>query len=338
MLSRRRLIGGSVATGALLYVGESLAEARKSFTRVDFEVPPGACDCHVHVIGDPAQYPLSGARTYTPPIALPAQLARLHRALGISRVVIVTPSVYGTDNSATLWAMRTLGASARAVAVIDEQTSEQQLDAMHRAGVRGARLNLTVGATDAQSAQQRFAELARRLSSRNWHVQIFTTPDIVAALKDAVLSSTVPVVFDHFGGARGELGVTQAGFVALLQLLESGKAYVKISAAYRLSTQAPNFQDMGVLARALIRTRADRILWGTDWPHPNSASGLGAQTLSPAINVDDAHLLNLFGDWVPEKALRQQILVDNPARLYDFPSVQVSARLAGLARASASLP
>ena len=326
MLSRRRLIGGSVATGALLYRGMSLAQARKSATRVDFEVPPGACDCHVHIIGDPAKYPLSSARTYTPPIALPAQLASLHRALGIQRVVIVTPSVYGTDNAVTLWAMGELGAGARGIAVIDERTSEQQLDAMQRAGVRGARLNLTVSATDARTAQQRFAALEQRLSSRNWHVQIFTTPDVVAALKDAVLSSSVPVVFDHFGGARGELGVTQPGFVALLQLVESGKAYVKISGAYRLSTQAPNFEDMGILARALIAARADRILWGTDWPHTNSSSGLSASALSPAISVDDAHMLNLFASWVPDKALRQQILVDNPRRLYDFPAAVAGLR------------
>ena len=320
MLSRRRLITGSVATGALLYGGVSLAQARKSSTRVDFEVPLGACDCHTHIIGDPAKYPLSSARTYTPPIALPAQLARLHRALGIQRVVIVTPSVYGTDNSVTLWAIAKLGASARGIAVIDEQTSEQQLDAMQRAGVRGARLNLTVSATDAQTARQRFAALERRLSSRNWHVQMFTTPDVVAALEDSFLSSSVPVVFDHFGGARGELGVTQPGFVALLQLLESGNAYVKISGAYRLSTQAPNFEDMGTLARALIAARADRVLWGTDWPHTNSDSGLSATALSPAISVDDAHMLNLFADWVPDKTLRQQILVDNPRRLYEFPA------------------
>jgi len=153
-------------------------------------------------------------------------------------------------------------------------------------------------------------------------VQILTTPDNVAALKDSVLNSSVPVVFDHFGGARGELGVNQPGFVALLQLVKSGKAYVKISAAYRLSTAAPNFEDMGILARALISARADRVLWGTDWPHPNSASGLGAQTLSPALSVDDAHMLNLFAAWVPDKALRHQILVANPARLYEFPAQQ----------------
>jgi predicted TIM-barrel fold metal-dependent hydrolase len=320
MLSRRRLIGATFASAALLRAGLSLAEERKSATRVDFEVPPGACDCHTHVFGDPAKYPFSPARTYTPPIASPGELARLHRTLGIQRVVIVTPSVYGTDNSCTLWAMGTRGANARGVAVIDEHISEQQLDAMQRAGVRGARLNLTVGPTAAQSAQQQFAALHRRLSSRNWHVQILATPDIVAALKDSVLSSSVPVVFDHFGSARGELGVTQPGFVALLQLVESGKAYVKISGAYRLSAAAPNFEDMGVLARALVSARADRVLWGTDWPHPNSASGLSAQTLSPAIRVDDAHMLNLFAAWVPDQAIRHQVLVDNPARLYDFPT------------------
>jgi len=315
VLSRRRLIGGSLAAGALLSSRVSFASA----SAVDFVVPPHACDCHTHIVGDPSLYPLSPARTYTPPIALPSELARLHRALGIERVVIVTPSIYGTDNSVTLWALGTRGASARGIAVIDEKTSERELDAMHRAGVRGVRLNLSASGADAAAARHQFASLAKRLGPRPWHIQIFTTPEVVAALKDPILSSKVPVVFDHFGGAHGELGARQPGFPELLQLVQSGKAYVKISAAYRFSAQPPDFDDMGALARLLVKARADRVLWGTDWPHPNSSlPGQEPTALAPPIRVNDAHMLNLFAAWVPDATLRSQILVDNPQRLYDF--------------------
>jgi predicted TIM-barrel fold metal-dependent hydrolase len=273
----------------------------------------------VHIVGDPTLYPLSPARTYTPPIALPSELARLHRGLGIERVVIVTPSIYGTANRITLWALGTRARTARGVVVIDEKTSERELDAMHRAGVRGARLNLAAVGADAAAARHQFAVLAQRLAARGWHIQIFTSPEIVAALKDQVLASPVPVVFDHFGGASGELGTDQPGFVELVQLVASGKAYVKISAAYRFSTQAPDFPDMGALARVLVKTRAERVLWGTDWPHTNSTPAARDPTaLAPPLPVDDLHMLNLLAAWVPDAKLRAQILVDNPQRLYDF--------------------
>jgi predicted TIM-barrel fold metal-dependent hydrolase len=318
VLSRRRLIGGSLAAGALLSQRLSLANASDAAGTVNFAVPAGACDCHVHIIGDPATYPMSAARGYTPPIALPSDLARLHRRLGIQRVVIVTPSIYGTDNAVTLWALGTRAASARGVAVIDDKTTEQELDAMHRAGVRGARLNLQATGADAAAARHQFATLAKRIAARHWHIQIYTTPDVVAALKEPVLASDVPVVFDHFGGAQGELGARQTGFVELVQMIASGKAFVKISGAYRFSKQ-PDFGDMGALARVLVQTRPDRVLWGTDWPHTNSSvPGQAATALVAPIPVDDVHMLNLLAVWVPDAKLRAQILVDNPQRLYDF--------------------
>jgi predicted TIM-barrel fold metal-dependent hydrolase len=319
VLSRRRLIGGTLAAGALLSQRIALAGASNAAATVNFAVPPGACDCHVHIIGDPAVYPLSPARGYTPPMALPSELARLHRTLGIGRVIIVTPSIYGTDNAVTLWALGTRPDTARGVAVIDDKTPEHALDAMHRAGVRGARLNLQATGADAVEARHRFTTLAKRLAPRPWHIQIYTTPDVVAGLKDTVLASHVPVVFDHFGGAQGELGAQQTGFVELVQMVASGKAYVKISGAYRFSKQPPDLGDMGALARVLVQTRAERVLWGTDWPHTNSSlPGQDPMTLVPPIPVDDVHMLNLLAVWVPDPKLRAQILVDNPQRLYDF--------------------
>jgi predicted TIM-barrel fold metal-dependent hydrolase len=237
----------------------------------------------------------------------------------MQRVVIVTPSVYGTDNSATLYGMKARGADARGVAVIDEKTSEAALDAMDRAGVRGIRLNLaTGGANDPSAGRKRFEAAVERVHKRKWHVQMYTNLAVISSIKDLVAASPVPAVFDHFGGAKGGLDTQQPGFADLLELVRSGKAYVKISGAYRASTRAPDFPDAAPLASALIAANADRIIWGTDWPHPNSSSGNPATQLTPLFQIDDRRLLNQLPAWAPDAAVRKTILVDNPAKLYDF--------------------
>ena len=288
---------------------------------MNFEIPAGACDCHTHIHGDPATFPLFAGRVYTPPPALPEEMAAMHKGLGIQRVVIVTPSIYGTDNSATLYGMKARGNDARGVAVIDEKTSEADLDMMHRAGVRGIRLNLaTAGISDPAVGRQRFQTAAARMRTRGWHIQINTTPPMIAAIKDLVHDSAVPVVFDHFGGAQAARGLDQPGFGDLVALVKSGKAYVKISAAYRSSTRAPGYPDVAPFAKALIAANVDRVLWGTDWPHPNPVPPPGgkATDVTPFLKIDDAQILNLLPTWAPDAAVRRQILVVNPARLYDF--------------------
>ena len=210
---------------------------------MNFDVPAGACDCHTHIHGDPEKFPFFAGRVYTPEMALPEEMAALHKALHIQRVVIVTPSVYGTDNSATLYGMKARGADARGVAVIDDKTPESELDAMGQAGVRGIRLNLaTGGINDPAVGRQRFQAAVERMKSRNWHVQIYTNLAMISAIKDLVAASPVPVVFDHFGGAQAELGPEQPGFADLVELVRSGKAYVKISGAYRASKLAPDYR------------------------------------------------------------------------------------------------
>jgi predicted TIM-barrel fold metal-dependent hydrolase len=237
-------------------------------------------------------------------------------------VVIVTPSVYGADNSATLFGMKARGATARGVAVIDEKTQDSDLDAMNEAGIRGIRLNLaTGGVSDPAIGRPRFQAAVERVQNRNWHLQLFTNLAVISAIKDLVAASPVPVVFDHFGGALGELGTDQPGFTDLLELVRSGKAYVKISGAYRASNLAPDYPDAAPLARALIAANSDRIVWGTDWPHPNSVTPPGNQPtdVTPLIQIDDGRLLNQLPVWAPDAAIRKKILVDNPARLYGFP-------------------
>jgi predicted TIM-barrel fold metal-dependent hydrolase len=319
MLTRRRFMAASIAGGALLRTRASFAKAAQPATPVSFEVPRGACDCHTHIHGDPAKFPFFPGRVYTPEMALPEEMAALHQALRMQRVVIVTPSVYGTDNSATLYGMKARGADARGVAVIDDKTPENELDAMARAGVCGIRLNLaTGGASDPAAGRLRFERAVERVKGRNWHVQLYTNLATISAIRDLLAVSPVPVVFDHFGGARAELGPQQPGFAELLDLVRSGRVYVKISGAYRSSKLAPDYGDVAPLAQALIAANPERIVWGTDWPHPNSASGRKATELTPLFQIDDGRLLNQLPVWAPDAATRSKILVDNPARLYRF--------------------
>src|SRR5881296_919627 len=171
MLTRRDVLIGAIAAGAALHLRTGFAKASQPATPVDFQVPAGACDCHTHIHGDPEKFPFFSGRVYTPETALPEEMAALHKSLHIQRVVIVTPSVYGTDNSATLYGMKARGADARGVAVIDDQTSDADLDAMGRAGVCGIRLNLaTSGISDPAVGRQRFQTAARRMKSRDWHL------------------------------------------------------------------------------------------------------------------------------------------------------------------------
>jgi predicted TIM-barrel fold metal-dependent hydrolase len=248
-------------------------------------------------------------------------MAALHRALGIQRVVVVTPSVYGSDNSATLYGMKARGADARGIAVIDDKTPESELDEMGRAGVCGIRLNLAAaGVNDADFARQKLQAAAERVKRLKWHIQVYTNMPLIADVKDFVAGLRVPVVFDHFGGAQAQRGLEQPGFGALVELIRTGKAYVKISGAYRASQSGPDYRDVAPLAKVLIAANADRVVWGTDWPHPDAATGPGKRPtdISPPLPIDDGRLLNELPLWAPDPAVRRKILVENPARLYGF--------------------
>ncbi|MBR0848822.1 amidohydrolase family protein [Bradyrhizobium diazoefficiens] len=320
MLSRRNVLLASLAAGAAM-TSRAHAKAVQPATPVNFDVPAHACDCHTHIHGDVEKFPFFAGRVYTPEPASPEEMAALHKALHMERVVIVTPSVYGTDNSATTFGMKARGANARGVAVIDDKTTEAQLDAMQQDGFRGIRLNLaTGGISDPNVGRSRFTAGVERVKARGWHVQLYTTLAMISAIKDLVLASPVPAVFDHFGGAQGSLGLEQPGFADLVELVKSGKAYVKISGAYRSSNLAPDYQDMVPFARALIAANPDRIVWGTDWPHPDSSrvEGRKATDIAPLFQIDDGRLLNQLPVWAPDAEVRKKILVDNPARLYGF--------------------
>jgi len=315
MLTRRQLLLG-VAAAALVRPRETGA------AQLDLDVPAGACDCHTHVFGDPARFPFWSERTYTPPPADVAAWRQVHRTLRMERGVIVQPSVYGTDNRCLLDAVSQLRGRARGVAVIADTASAAELDALHRGGVRGIRVNLeTFGIADPAAGVERLRRTLAQLAHRPWHVQLFVRSSIVPPLESAVLASAQPIVFDHFGGVRAEAGASDPGFQSLLGMVRAGKAYVKVSAAYRVSSSGPpEFADVRPFARALIDANPERILWGSDWPHPDSRRREGREVseISPNLPVDDVAALNQLAVWAPDAALRRSILVDNPARLYGF--------------------
>jgi len=317
MLSRRGFLTGMAATGmagSLRCSGS--AGTTLSITPVRFGVPKRACDCHVHVF-DPGRFPFAASRTYTPESATAAQLLAMHRALHISRVVIVQPSVYGTDNSCLLDGMKQYGSEARGIAVLPIEISSATLDNMERAGIRGVRINLgTAANTNLDDARRRLKSAIEQIQGRKWCVQIYAALPVIQGLSDLILASPVPVVLDHFGGAKAALGVQQPGFDKLLELVRSEQGYVKISGAYRASDQPPDYPDLVPLARALIEANPHRILWGSDWPHPDTGAGRKPSDLSPLLRVDDGHLLDLLAKWAPDTASRNTILVDNPATLY----------------------
>jgi predicted TIM-barrel fold metal-dependent hydrolase len=324
MVSRREVLTGGLAAGVsgiFNHNDGTVAAAPQPRTKVSFNVPPGGCDCHVHVFGDPARYPFWAGRSYTPEPATVEELGRLLQALHLDRVVIVQPSVYGTDNSCTLDSIRGLGKRARGVVVIDDKTTEASLDEMHRAGARGIRLNFsTLGITDPAAARQRLQAGVERVRNRSWHIQINTQPGTIEALREELMALPVTLVIDHFGGATAARGIEQPGFGTLVNLVKAGKAYVKISGSADLVSTQPDLSDVAPFARALVAANPRRILWGTNWPHPGSASVPGRKPTALARHVptDDGKVLNMLPVWVPDAATRRMILVENPARLYGF--------------------
>jgi predicted TIM-barrel fold metal-dependent hydrolase len=330
-MARRGVLYGRGAVGASAFTARKgrarVSSKTTARTPVNFRPPRDACDCHVHIF-DSARFPYAAKRVYTPPQALIEDLLDLQKALRLDRVVIVQPSVYGADNSCTVDAVRKLGARARGVAVIDKDTSQTEIDDMAAAGIRGIRLNLHTtpnGEIDADGSKRTLALAADKIQGRGWHIQFYTRPHIIAALKDHIEQLPFPVVFDHFGGAKAADGPNQPGFDALLDLVSSGRAYVKISGSYRISNKGPNFPDVLPLAQALIAANPDRVVWGSDWPHPGSASGRALSEIVPPFPIDDGLVLNQLPKWTVDRAIREKILVDNAARLYDFEAAESKA-------------
>lgn len=282
--------------------------------------PPGACDCHVHVIGPKAQFPLARERTYTPQDATLDQLRAMLGRLGLDRVVIVQPSVYATDNACTLAAVDALGYAARAVAVLAPDTRGSVVDELHRRGVRGLRLNVVSGLrASADAAREPLAAAAALCARNGWHLQTYVPAAALEPLAPALLALPVPVVIDHFGLIAPRVEAEpQVG--TLIDLLESGRVWVKLSAPYRIADD-PFDPAVAPLARRLAAANPERVVWGSDWPHtpPHGGHPVAGDREVPYRGLDTGALLALVREWFAgEEAMIARLLVENPARLYDF--------------------
>jgi 2-pyrone-4,6-dicarboxylate lactonase len=272
-----------------------------------FTSPPVSCDAHCHVFGPSSVFPYSPTRSYTPPDAPKASLMALHRLLGIERAVIVQASCHGSDNRAMLDAIAASSGRYRGVAIIDESVTDRDLRALHEGGVRGVRFNFVKHLGGMRDVRF-FTSVLPRLKAIGWHLILHLDAADIVELSEMFASLPVPFVIDHMGRVKAGEGLDQPPFKALLALLRREHAWVKVCGAERISTSGPPFHDAIPFAQALIAAAPDRVLWGTDWPHPNIARHM----------PNDGDLVDLVPLIAPDAAMRQKLLVVNPARLYDF--------------------
>jgi 2-pyrone-4,6-dicarboxylate lactonase len=273
--------------------------------------PPLACDCHAHICGPQAVYEYIPERIYSPPDALLADYRRLLGALGCERAVLVQPSFYGTDNSAMLAAMKEAGSAFRGVAVVADDATPRDLEEMHAAGIRGARLNIVdLREGKGRLPVERIERLAERIKPFGWHIEFLMHVDEFPDLDRMLEKLPVDVVFGHLGYVRSEKGTAVSGFQALLRLLRGGRAWVKFTGPYRISSLALPHADTIEFAHMLIAAAPDRVVWGSDWPHVMTKWAI------PMPN--DGALADLLLDWISDPALRNRVLADNPAALYGW--------------------
>jgi predicted TIM-barrel fold metal-dependent hydrolase len=280
-------------------------------TQPRFPPPPGACDTHAHVFGPAAQFPYAADRSYTPPDAPVAKYIHMLDTVGCARGVLVQGSAHGRDNAAMLDALARHPDRLRGVAVADAVTPAE-LRRWHEIGVRGLRFNhfFRNGALHYRGGVPLDAAkaLAPMMAELGWHLQLWIDvkdlPDTLPMLRQIGL----PVVVDHMGRTDASAGTVTPGFQSLLRLVGEGECWVKVSGAHRVSQRPPDYEDARPFHEALVRANPERLVWGSDWPHPRMEGDM----------PDAGHLFELFHAWTPDEATRRRILVDNPARLYGF--------------------
>jgi 2-pyrone-4,6-dicarboxylate lactonase len=272
-----------------------------------FALPPDTCDAHCHVFGPADTFPYAEDRAYTPPDSPKERLAALHRILGIDRAVIVQASCHGSDNRATLDAIAASGGRRRGIAIVEGDVAEGELAALHEGGIRGVRFNFVKhlgGVPDLRL----FRRVVERIAPLGWHLVLHLDAGDILALSDLFRPLPLPFVIDHMGRVSARDGLAQPPFQALLSLLRLETCWVKVCGAERVSAAGPPFEDALPFAAALVAAAPDRVLWGTDWPHPNIARHMS----------NDADLVDLVPRIAADAATRHKLLVDNPERLYGF--------------------
>ena len=275
--------------------------------RPKLKAPVNATDCHMHIY-DPTRFPLAPSPRVAPTNAALPQYRLLQKRIGTTRVVIVTPRNYATRNEATITAIREIGPNARGVAVLHPDVTDAELNRLDGAGIRGIRFSLGDPAS-AVVTPAMIEPLAKRIAPRNWHIQFNMSGDQISALSDVLQRLPVQMVFDHLGSPPLPAGVSHPSHQVIRRLLDANRAWVKLSGAYLNSRIGPPYPEATRIAQDFVRAAPERLVWGSDWPHPTSP---GPQ------KPDDAMLFDLMLQWAPEEATRHRILVENPERLYGF--------------------
>lgn len=311
-MKRRTFLQGAGAA-AMAAAGLGLGEAHaqqvpwsSGTNSPKLKLPADACDCHHHIYD--SRFPVAPNATLKPADAKVADYRLLQKRIGATRSVVVQPSTYGTDNSCTLDGMAQLGAATtRGVAVVDTSVTDAELKRLHGLGIRGIRFNLVqAGATTVEMLEP----LSRRVNDLGWHVQIHQTGDGIVKMEDVLQKVSSPIVFDHMGRIPKDVGVNHPAYAVISKLIDKGRTWVKISGAY-MDTKVgpPTYADSTKLAQAYVKLAPQRMVWGSDWPHP---------TQKDDEKANDATLVDLLAEWAPDEATRNRILVDNPAAVYGF--------------------
>ena len=298
--------GGAIAGGARAQ--QAVQVKWSSGTEAPtLQAPPNATDCHFHIYD--SSFPIAPYATLKPPAASVDDLLALRRRLGITRGVLILPSTYGTDNSHYLALLPQLGSDrTRMVGVVNTSVTDAELHQMHAAGVRGLRFNLApAGATTLEMLEP----LSRRVDAMGWHCQINMPGPQILAAQEVFLRIPGKLVFDHLAHVPEPEGPDSPVFALMRRLLDKGNVWIKLSGAYAdTKVGPPTYADSTAVAKAYVKAAPQRLVWGSDWPHPTEPADK---------KPDDAVLFDLLAEWVPDQATRHRVLVDNPAELYDFP-------------------
>jgi 2-pyrone-4,6-dicarboxylate lactonase len=274
--------------------------------------PALSCDTHAHIMGPATRFPYAKERIYTPPDSTADDYRQLLAALGVERAVLVQPSVYGTDNTAMLDAMRQLGKGVRAVAVTDPAISSREIETLHNAGVRGLRFNVVDRREDKNMVPAAMLrDIAKRIAPFGWHIELLVNVDETKDFASAVTDIPVPIVLGHLGYPKsGARNWTQhPAFADMLRLIDKGRCWIKLTGPYRITGTADlPYDDVDAAARALVTAAPQRLVWGTDWPH----------VIKKKPMANDGDMADLLERWIPDTKTRARVLADNPAELYGF--------------------
>ncbi|HEX4795973.1 MAG TPA: amidohydrolase family protein [Humisphaera sp.] len=279
--------------------------AMKDIRAPRIKLPAGTCDCHAHIFGPQATFPYLPDAAYIPPDQTLDDYVRIHKTLGVQRGVLVQPSVYGTDHAAMIAAMKSGKFNFRGVAVTAPDVTQKQIEEFHQIGFRGIRINLA--SKNRGLSIDDAPRLARLIKPLGWHLQFYAPVGAIAAVEEKFTALPVNLVIDHFGVIDCAAGMDSPDFKTLLRLLARPNVWMKLSGPYHVSKKSPLAPDVTPFALRIVEAAPDRLVWGTDWPHPTA----------PWM-PNDADLADMLLDWIPDEATRKKILVDNPARLYDF--------------------